>query len=190
MFHKRLLKEFAQNKILVVGMVVAQWITLLANVVLIYVLSGFIATLLQGEVTTKQILVLVLTFCLAFLIRAVMTICNQKMSFKASYNVKKRLREMTFQKLMQFGKQYHEAITTSEAVQISTEGVDQLEIYFGKYVPQFFYSLLAPVTLFMIVGIISMRVAIVLLICVPLIPVSIVAVQKFAKKMLASGTFS
>ena len=62
--------------------------------------------------------------------------------------------------------------------------MDQLEIYFGKYVPQFFYSLLAPLTLFVIVGTMNMKAAVVLLLCVPLIPLSIVAVQKFAKKML------
>ena len=86
---------------------------------------------------------------------------------------------------MELGPNYRKTVTTAEAVQISTEGVDQLEIYFGKYVPQFFYSLLAPVTLFVIVGTMSMKVAIVLLLCVPLIPISIVAVQKFAKKLLA-----
>ena len=69
---------------------------------------------------------------------------------------------------------------------------DQLEIYFGKYVPQFFYSMLAPLTLFVIVGTMSIKVAAVLLLCVPLIPVSIVAVQKFAKKLLAKywGTYT
>ena len=93
---------------------------------------------------------------------------------------------------METGPSYRDTVTTAEAVQISTEGVDQLEIYFGKYVPQFFYSMLAPLTLFVIVGTMSMKVALVLLLCVPLIPVSIVAVQKFAKKLLAKywGTYT
>ena len=86
---------------------------------------------------------------------------------------------------MKLGSSYHAHFATSEIVQISTEGVEQLEIYFGKYVPQFFYSLFAPLTLFLIVGGMSLKIAVVLLLCVPLIPVSIVAVQKFAKKLLA-----
>lgn len=99
---------------------------------------------------------------------------------------------MIYEKLMGLYGAHREQFQTSEVVQISTEGVEQLEIYFGKYVPQFFYSMLAPVTLFVIVGIMSLKVAVVLLICVPLIPVSIVAVQKFAKKMLAKywGTYT
>ena len=63
-------------------------------------------------------------------------------------------------------------------------GVEQLEIYFGKYLPQLFYSILAPVTLFIILSFISLKASAVLLICVPLIPISIVAVQKLAKKLL------
>ena len=90
---------------------------------------------------------------------------------------------MVYEKLMRFSGSYREHLSSAEAVQISTEGVEQLEIYFGKYVPQFFYSMLAPLKLFVIVGTMNWTVAVVLLICVPLIPVSIIAVQKFAKKM-------
>ena len=99
---------------------------------------------------------------------------------------------MVYEKLMRFSGSYREHLSSAEAVQISTEGVEQLEIYFGKYVPQFFYSMLAPLTLFVIVGMMNWAVAVVLLICVPLIPVSIIAVQKFAKKMLAKywGTYT
>ena len=99
---------------------------------------------------------------------------------------------LVYEKLMRLGSCYKSYFQTSEVVQITTEGVEQLEIYFGKYMPQFFYSMLAPITLFLIVGTMSLKVAIILLICVPLIPISIVAVQKFAKKMLAKywGTYT
>lgn len=69
-------------------------------------------------------------------------------------------------------------------VQLSAEGVEQLETYFGRYLPQFFYSLLAPFTLFAVLSFVNLKASGILLVCVPLIPVSIVAVQKFAKKLL------
>ena len=75
-------------------------------------------------------------------------------------------------------------MSSSEVVQVSTEGVEQLETYFGKYLPQLFYSLLAPLTLFCILCRVSMKASLILLICVPLIPVSIVVVQKIAKRLL------
>lgn len=192
MFHKRLLKEFKENQKLVAGMVMTQWITLLANVVLVFALALFVSNLLQGQTQGKLLWILPVTLIAVMLVRGIANTVNQKLSFQASSNVKRRLRELTYEKLMRLGTKYHENIATSEAVQISTEGVDQLEIYFGKYVPQFFYSLLAPLTLFVIVGTMSMKVAAVLLLCVPLIPISIVAVQKFAKKILQKywGTYT
>lgn len=192
MFNKSLLSEFKENKILVVGMVITQWLSLLANVLLIYTMSDFIMKVFNRQVESKDIYILAITAITVMAVRTVMNSLNSSLSFKASTGVKKRLRQMIFEKLMRLGSGYKEKLQTAEAVQITTEGVEQLEIYFAKYIPQFFYSLLAPLTLFMIVGRMSLKVAVVLLICVPLIPVSIVAVQKFAKKMLSKywGTYT
>ncbi len=190
MFHKRLLKEFPDNRKYIIGMVIMQWIALLANIVLIYVMAKYIDSMLNKKMKGELQLIGMLVFVM--LIRGVATFWNNRFSFIASTAVKKRLRERIFSKLMKLGTNYHSLFTTSEIVQVSTEGVEQLEIYFGKYIPQFFYSLLAPLTLFGIVGTMSMKVAVVLLLCVPLIPVSIVCVQKFAKKMLNKywGTYT
>ncbi len=56
---------------------------------------------------------------------------------------------------------------------------------YSSYIPQFFYAMLAPFILFGITVWIEWRVAVVLLCCVPLIPVSIIAVSKYAKKIFA-----
>lgn len=184
MFHKRLLKEFSDNMKYVIGMVVSQWVSLIANVVLMMVMASFVAGLLEENAKFSSGN-LILALVAALVIRGVATTVGSRLSYLASTNVKRRLRELVYEKLMRLGASYRDTVATSEAVQVSTEGVDQLEIYFGKYVPQFFYSMLAPVTLFVIVGTMSLKVAIVLLLCVPLIPISIVAVQKFAKRLLA-----
>ena len=86
--------------------------------------------------------------------------------------------------MLKLGASYSEQVSSSEVVQVSTEGVEQLETYFGKYLPQLFYSLIAPLTLFVILCRVSMKASVILLICVPLIPISIVVVQKIAKKLL------
>lgn len=192
MFHKRLLKEFNDNRKYIAGMVLTQWVILLANVVLMLFAASFIGHMSDGSLTASDFQIILLALAGALLIRGIMNTWNSRLSFQASTEVKSRLREKIYRKLMELGSLYRDTIATSEAVQISTEGVDQLEIYFGKYIPQFFYSLLAPVTLFIIVGSMDMKVAAVLLLCVPLIPLSIVAVQKFAKKMLSRywGTYT
>ena len=192
MFHKRLIKEFRENQKNIWGMVLTQWVMLIANVVLMLQTATFIAGMVRGENLQNQSIRLLVTLAVVGVVRSLMSLLNSKLSFEASKQVKARLRTMVYEKMMRLGSSYKEYFQTSEVVQITTEGVEQLEIYFGKYMPQFFYSMLAPVTLFVIVGTMSLKVAVVLLICVPLIPLSIVAVQKFAKKMLAKywGTYA
>lgn len=203
MFHKRLLKEFPDNKKYIVGMIITQWFSLIANVILIYVMSEYIGFLLNRKIGNSWFVewmqqkipmevFLIGVLILVMVVRGIATLWNNRFSFQASTIVKKRLRELVYSKLMELGSGYRASFATSEIVQVSTEGVEQLEIYFGKYIPQFFYSLLAPLTLFVIVGTMSIKVAIVLLLCVPLIPISIVCVQKFAKKMLNKywGTYT
>lgn len=192
MFHKRLLREFKENQALVVKMVLSQWVMLIVNVLLMICTAIYINLILDKKAAVSDTYRLAVILLAVLIVRAIMNSYNNKMSFMASANVKYKLRNAVYEKLMKLGTAYKNTVKTSEAVQSSTEGIEQLEIYFGKYVPQFFYSLLAPITLFFIVGAINLKVAAVLLVCVPLIPISIVAVQKFAKKMLSKywGTYT
>lgn len=184
MFHKRLVKEFKENKKYIIGIVALQWLSLIANVIFLHATAGIISLLYRKEVTTRWAMFYFITLCFVLIARSLFNHAATTLSYRASSKVKIGLRDKIYRKLLRLGGSYREHIATSEAVQISTEGVEQLEIYFGKYMPQFFYSLLAPISLFVIVGRMSFKVAILLLLCVPMIPISITAVQKIAKKML------
>ena len=92
---------------------------------------------------------------------------------------------MIMEKLIKLEGHYMNNSSTAQLVQLSTEGIEQLETYFGSYLPQFFFAMLAPVTLFVIIAPFSFKPALALLICVPLIPISIALVQTFAKKLLS-----
>ncbi|MDR0656006.1 MAG: ABC transporter ATP-binding protein/permease [Treponema sp.] len=118
-------------------------------------------------------------------IRMFCTLGSADAAFLAGDRIKGRLRERIFRKLLSLGPAYSVRVSTASAVQLSGEGTDQMEGYLGRYVPQLFYSILAPLTLFGILSRISFRTALVLFLCVPLIPLSIVMVQKIAKKILA-----
>lgn len=114
-------------------------------------------------------------------------ILNQKaieMSYLSSHIVKETLRSRLYKKLSKIGIEYANKWSTAEIVQLSSEGIEQLETYFANYIPQFVYSLITPITLFIIISFMNFKAALVLLICVPLILMSIVFVQKFAKKLL------
>ena len=184
MIKTRLVKLLSHTKKYIVQMVLWQWIALLGQIAAIFSIGRMVDCILMHQMSNQVILT---TFMVLVVAVAIRFLCDQmatRASFAASVDVKRILREKIYEKLLCLGASYREHVSTSEVVQMSTEGVEQLEIYFGKYLPQLFYSILAPVTLFIILSFISLKASAVLLICVPLIPISIVAVQKLAKKLL------
>lgn len=183
MVNKRLLSLCDESKKWIGMTVLMNWISIICNIAIVVYIGNVIDKLYNNDFNINILGSTV--FILAMLgIRFVCNFLSTKFSSKSSTEVRKGLRAKIYQKLLDLGVNYKDTISTSSTVQISVDGVEALEIYFGRYLPQLFYSLLAPLTLFVVVAPISFKAAIVLLICVPLIPVSIVAVMKFAKKLL------
>lgn len=184
MIKKRLVGLLSHAKKYIIYQVVWQWLALLCQILMIYCASVLLEQALFWEVTwqtgVRYGALVVIAMSLRF-------ICDRRASYasyRASVDVKRILRDRIYSKLLRLGALYREKVSTSEVVQMAAEGVEQLETYFGKYLSQLFYSLLAPVTLFVVLSFINWKASLVLLICVPLIPVSIVAVQKIAKRLL------
>ena len=186
MINKKLL-SFDRKALHYVGLnVLFQWLGMLCNVVLVMTVSRLIGGVFAGSLTGNALWQGMLLCLLTVPVRYGLTLCASDMSDRASKDVKRALRSSIYAKLTRLGAGYSETVATSEAVMLASEGVEQIDTYFAKYLPQLFYSLLAPVTLFVLLVGVHARSAILLLCCVPLIPLSIVAVQKFAKKLLAN----
>ena len=185
MINKKLL-SFDRGALRFVGANVAfQWLGMLCNVIFVRAIARLVGAAFAGMLTTG-VLWQNLLLCLGTVpFRFVFTQLASGMSDQASKNVKRTLRSNIYDKLTRLGPNYTETAATSEVVMLASEGVEQIDTYFAKYLPQLVYSLLAPVTLFVLLVGVHARSAIILLCCVPLIPMSIVAVQKFAKKLLA-----
>lgn len=185
MIKKRLIQLLSHTKKYIAYNVLCQWIALLSQVVLVFTITDLINVAMKDSLTQTLIIQKLVIVAILILIRIVCEKLAVKASYYSSVDVKRILRDKIYSKMLSLGASYKDKIKTSEVVQVSTEGVEQLEIYFGRYLPQLFYSLLAPITLFAILSFVNFKASIVLLLCVPLIPISIVAVQKFAKKLLS-----
>lgn len=185
MIDKRLIGMVPESKKYVAGNVLMQWISLAANVVLMMSITRFFASLYAKNMTGKDFAVFSVIAIMAVAVRFFCAIGASRMGFLSSKKVKKTLREAIYTKLLKLGAAYKEQIKTSEIVQVAVEGVDQLETYFGAYLPQFFYAMLAPLTLFLVLLRVNIPSAVVLFVCVPLIPAAIAAVQTWAKKLLS-----
>lgn len=184
MINKRLIGLVNDSKKYIKYTVIFNWFSLIANIISIFFIANLLEKVFNKNFSTNNIIITAVVVLIAIIIRIICNIFASKMSYYSSVNVKRVLREKIYKKLTKLGPSYTEKVSTSEVVQVSVEGIEQLDIYFSKYLPQLFYSLLAPLTLFIILSFVNFKSALVLLICVPLIPVSIIAVQKFAKKLL------
>ncbi len=186
MIKTRLIEQVPSSKKYIALTVLAQWLKTVANIVMIFILSNLLAQILDGKAFDfKRLLPYLGSIAAVMLVRYLCGYASSQTSFFASSEVKKVLRQKMYKKLARMGASYSEKVSTSEVLQVFVEGVDQLELYFGKYLPQFFFAMLAPITLFAVLVFVSWKASVVLFICVPLIPLSIVAVQKIAKRLLS-----
>lgn len=185
MINKRLIGTVSESKKYIAGNVILQWCSLAANIAMMTAITGLLAALWSQTASRGRILGTAAVAAVAVVVRFLCSTGASRMGYLSSKAVKKTLRGKIYEKLLRLGVSYNEQVQTSEIVQVAVEGVDQLETYFGAYLPQFFYAMLAPLTLFLYLSFVNLPCAVVLLVCVPLIPIAIAAVQTWAKKLLA-----
>ena len=184
MIKTRLVGLLSHAKKYIVYTILWQWAALLSQVLAVFSIADLLERVVYRAVTVPIIERTILILVLVVVIRFVCERMGARSSYLACVDVKRILREKIYEKMLKLGASYSEQVSSSEVVQVVAEGVEQLETYFGKYLPQLFYSLIAPLTLFIILCRVSLKASVILLICVPLIPISIVVVQKVAKRLL------
>ncbi|KYK85630.1 ABC transporter ATP-binding protein/permease [Aggregatibacter actinomycetemcomitans] len=185
MINKRLINTVADSKKWIAINVLWNWVALIGGIISAVVFAICLQWVFERSLTLQSavIFTIVLIACLA--LRAWAGKMAVKASYKASTQVKHKLRTLIYQKLSSMPLNQVNQQSTSSVIQVASEGVEQLEIYFGRYLPQLFYSLLAPLTLFIFLVFFNAPTSLILLVCVPLIPMSIIAVNKIAKRLLA-----
>ena len=182
MINKRLIAEVPEVRKDMSKNVLYQWLGLLSGIGFSFFLTLAAQHVILGLVPLSLMFIGFSAFFM--IVRMIMSYLASQASSRVSRQVKTTLRERIMNHLMKLHSTSSPKHMTSEIVQLCTEGVEQLETYFALYLPQFFYAVLAPVTLFIVTCSINFKASLVLFVCVPLIPVSIIMVQKFAKKLL------
>lgn len=208
MISKKLIQTVPGAKKHIAKNVFNQMLALLANIYIIWTLGGILEALFTcvladqighsflytsgqrenlylAQVKLANIHIDLMSMAGAIFVRFICAMLAAYESHNAAKSVKLVLREKLYNKMLRLGTTYNKKVSTAEVLQVTVEGVEQLEMYFGNYLPQFFYAMLAPVVLFIAVSIFNIKTAVILLLCVPMIPISIIVVQKLAKKLLA-----
>lgn len=184
MFKKRLLELCSSSKKWIAMTVLMNWISIICNILVVLFIGSTVDKLINSNLDINYLRDGIYLGAL-LAVRFLANYYSTKFSLNCSSEVKKVLREKVYEKLLNIGVNYNKFISTSSVVQMGVDGIEALEIYFGRFLPQLFYSVLAPLTLFFVLSFISFEVAFVLLICVPLIPFTIMAVMKIAKRLLS-----
>lgn len=185
MLDRRLLQICPESKRFIAGNIFFQWLELILSAGLYWLIASTIQYFYLKSSSVFAVETAVGAMLFLIFLRVVMRKAAAKMSYLASRNIKKVLRCKIYAKLLQLGSTWRETTSAAELVQAGVEGVEQLESYFGLYVPQLFYAFVAPLTMAaFFAGCGGLKIGAVLLACVPLIPVAIIAVQKFAKRLL------
>ena len=169
MFDKRLLAMVPGARKYVVADVLLQWAALAANIFLYFLIGTFLQAVWRGTQTPALFVELVAAALAAIAVRLVCQALAQRAGQAAAFAAKRTVRREVYDKLVRLGPSYREKVATSEAVQVSVEGVEQLEAYFGSYLPQLFYALLASLTLFACLAPLCLPAAVVLLVLIPLL---------------------
>lgn len=193
MFDRRLFSMAPGVGRLVAAKVLCQWIGLLANVVFVFTLAHMLEYLLLGtEITVLNgrlsgfaahvgtstfaaglpggaIAAYAIVIVFAMMVRFLMLRSAAHFGTEAAERVKLALREKLFNKMLALGPSYSQRVGTADVVQSAGEGVEQIQSFFELFLPQLFYAVLAPITLFLVVAPINVPTAATLLICAPLI---------------------
>ena len=186
MIKMRLIKLLKGSGKYIIYQIAWQWLSLFAQIAIVWQVTQLIDEAWQKSITSSDVLMTIGIVSAGLIVRFICDRLYSRACYLASVDVKRVLREQIYRKVLWLGPSYREQIRTSEIVQMTGEGVEQLETYFGRYLSQFLYALLAPFSLFIIISRISLRTAVVLLAAVPLIPIVIMLVMFIARKILGN----
>jgi ABC-type transport system involved in cytochrome bd biosynthesis fused ATPase/permease subunit len=185
MIKRRLLSLVKGAVPLIVQGVALQWMSLVASVIMVASLGSFLERLFSVGFSPFRLAIVVGVCVASACVRYAATLRMGVSSHRLAFVAKRSLRDALYAKLAALGPSYTRSVSTAEVIQLAAEGIEQLEVYFSKYLPQLIYCVLAPLTLFAVLAFVDIRAACVLLACVPLIPVSIMVVQRRARAVFA-----
>lgn len=184
MIDKKLLKLIGKDKVYILHIETLLIISLVSNVVVTMLICHIISMISKGKVN-NSICFMVIGIIICILLRYIVSKKAGYLKDELGRSVKKNLREQVYNKIIELGTNSTDEMNMAGLTQMAIEGIEQLDLYYSSYIPQFFYAMIAPVILFLISVFIDWKVALVLICAVPLIPISIIGVSKYAKRIFA-----
>ena len=185
MFDKRLLGLLGADRKYVVYMVICNLLSTISNIVITFSICYAVNFLILGKTGVTDYVGPFAAAVAAVVVRFILSLLNGRFGARLGTNAKEMLRKKIYDKVARLGVRETDELSLASLTQVGIEGVEQLDLYYSTYIPQFFYSVISPFILFALLMFICKPSAIVLICCVPLIPASIIGVSKYAKKIFS-----
>ncbi len=126
------------------------------------VLLGWLLGLIFKQTPLDELLLPALAVAATIAVRGVWDYLRIMTAHGTAAKVQKTIRQNLFDKIIDLGPARFAHSRTGEVITAAVEGVEQLEIYFSKYLPQYFIAALTPVVIFGFVASVDLPVALVL----------------------------
>ncbi|KAF1297321.1 ABC transporter ATP-binding protein [Enterococcus sp. JM4C] len=163
-------------------LVAVRLLNLLSSIALWWTISVSLTQYFQAR-TSPSTLLLGVLFSVCIL-KVILAKLQESLTFRASSELRLNLRKKIMEKAFRLGKSQNQ-LPSATLAQLSVDGIEQLEIYYARFLPQLFYCLIASLMIFVTLSLFAIKPALILLICMPLIPLVIMSVMKIAKRILS-----
>lgn len=182
MIDKELLNYIKGKRYYLVLITLLSFLGLASSVSSTFLLSLSVKSFIDSEFNKG---IIYLSICLGLILLFILFyVLKGKLANKLGEYVSYKIKNDIYDKYVRLNGD--SKLKVQEISQLSSEGIEQLKLYYTSYLPSFFYSMMAPIALFILFCFFSWKVAIIYLVCVPLIPISIILVSKWAKKIFST----
>src|ERR671920_259588 len=179
---KELLRRVGSARISLGTTVVLGVLVAVATIVQMLFLSKVVDLVFLHGANLYEVETLLLSLLGAVVVRAGLLWLREITAQQGAIRVKSELRERLFAHVLRLGPAYTRGERTGELATTATEGVEKLDAYVGRYLPQTVLSVFVPL---LIAGYIFPRdwsSAVLLLVTAPVIPVMMVLVGSYAEE--------
>ena len=157
-------------------------VKLIANIFFYFIFAFLLVSLINKDFSFSYSYIIISILIIVF-VRQFSTIKISHMLGNLVVDVKRNLRKIIFEKTLKLGLAYSQLFKTQELIHLSVDNVEQLEVYFGGFLTQFYYCIVSSFILFFSIAYFNLKIAFILLGFSLAIPLSLYIILNKVKKI-------
>lgn len=182
--HKKLLASIKQSRGLLAITIVLGTLGALATIAQMILLSEIVNTVFLSHKDLAQVFLPLALLLGALILRAGLLWGREVTAQRAAIRLKGSLRERVFAHLLRLGPAWSSGERTGELVAVVNEGIERLDAYVSRYLPQLVLSVVIPLLIIGVVWPVDRFSAVLLLVTGPIIPLLMFLVGSYTKRRI------